>query len=131
MAGVSKSATNSKVTDMVDPTTSMIQEEHKRCREALNNAGAGVNTPDEYGQTPLMFAATNGQTSLEFTARSDYSTEVDHTQCVDELIKAGADVNAANSEGLTALMLAADERYPKVVELLTKAGADVNIKNKN
>ena len=133
MADASKSATNSKVINRVDQTTAMIPpgEEHTRCREALTNGGAGVNCPDEYGLTYLMFAASNGQTSLEFNGRSDYSTQVDHTQCVDELIKAGADVNAADSEGLTALMLAVDERYPKVVDLLIKAGADVNIKNKN
>ena len=96
MAGVSKSATNSKVTDKVDPTMSMIQDEHKRCKEALDNAGAGVNIRDQEDRTPLIFAAI-----------PDYSTKVDHTQCVDDLIKAGADVNAVvDSDGFTALKLA-------------------------
>ena len=52
MAGMSKSATNSKV----DPTTFMIPpgEEHitcNTCREAL--AGADVNTSDAEGNTLL------------------------------------------------------------------------------
>ena len=51
MAGVSKSAANSKVTDRVDPKTSMIPvgEEHQRCREAL--AGADVNNRDAEDNT--------------------------------------------------------------------------------
>ena len=33
-----------------------IGDEHRRCREALANEGAGVNIGHEYGETPLMFA---------------------------------------------------------------------------
>ena len=115
MAGVNKSGSKSEVKNStVDQVTSMIPpgEEHNRCREALENAGAGVNFRHQDGLTPLMFAL-----------------EGDHAQCVNELIKAGANANTLNSRGVSTLMLAIDRWHPKYVDLLIKAGADVNQKN--
>ena len=61
--------------------------------EYLINAGADVNTKDEYGNTPLMFAAKTPDI---------YKSRV---KLIQQLIDHGADVNAKNNENDTALIL--------------------------
>ncbi|KKP23819.1 MAG: hypothetical protein SZ59_C0003G0043 [candidate division TM6 bacterium GW2011_GWF2_28_16] len=87
-------------------------------KKAVNN-GADINAIDQYGQTPLMFAAEDGLADVaEF------------------LIKNGADVNFKNNEGETSLMLACycidDYNYDgrvRIVEMLIKNEADLHAKN--
>jgi ankyrin repeat protein len=72
-------------------------------------AGAKVQTVDEYGETPLTLACSNGNARL-----------------VKKLVEAGADVNAARWDGTTALMLAANSGNAEAVNLLIARGAKVN-----
>jgi murein DD-endopeptidase MepM/ murein hydrolase activator NlpD len=77
-------------------------------------AGADVNAQDEYGQTPLMYAAGSSPTADTLSA----------------LIKAGADPNMQTSTGWTALMYAArDNKNLDVVLSLMNAATDPTLKN--
>ena len=108
---------------------------HEKCVKLLLRTGAGVNTSDSYGHSPLSKAA--------FLA---------NYRCVDLLLRAGADVNRRTKEGQTALSAALgrrhrkckrkfstedvfrvdeDHSHVKCVDLLVKAGANVNDTNAN
>jgi murein DD-endopeptidase MepM/ murein hydrolase activator NlpD len=77
-------------------------------------AGANVNAQDEFGQTPLMYAA--GSSSNPDTLNA--------------LIKAGADLNAQTSTGWTSLMYAArDNKNLDVLLALMNAATDPTLKN--
>ena len=73
--------------------------------------GAGPNTRDGKGWTPLMRAADNGRTLL-----------------IPPLLKAGADPNIRASDGATALFIAAVHEHYEIISSLMKAGADGSIK---
>ena len=76
---------------------------------------ADVNAKNEYGSTPLYFAARNK-----------------NPEVVTILIEAGAEVNARDNIGSTPLYWAAcSNENPEVVTTLIKAGADVNAKNED
>ena len=74
---------------------------------ALLAQGAGVNTKDTQGVTPLMYAAWVGS-----------------VDAMKALLDGGADPNLTNSSGSTALMMSVTE-LPKV-QLLIARGANVN-----
>ena len=74
-------------------------------------AGANVDETDPTGMTPLMVAASQGETAI---ARL--------------LMAAKADVNAASEDGGTALMRAASANRVEVMKLLISGGANVNAK---
>ena len=75
--------------------------------------GADVNARDQNGVTPLMSAASGGQTEI-----------------ASFLISKGADVNSKNKSGFTPLICAAMSGNQQVVQLLIDKGADVNAKDK-
>ena len=72
---------------------------------ALIAAGADLEARDQYGATPLNWAAGYGC-----------------AECVTLLLKAGAKVMARNLKGVTPLHVAG----PKIAPLLIAAGADIN-----
>lgn len=74
----------------------------------LAASAADVNTPGQFGATPLMLAAAFGS-----------------ADAVRLLVAAGAGVNARNAFGATALIWAATD--PEKVRLLLDAGADPNL----
>ncbi|HEY7211700.1 MAG TPA: ankyrin repeat domain-containing protein [Bryobacteraceae bacterium] len=76
----------------------------------LLTRGASVNTRDDRGATPLMYAAAVGSTRM-----------------MQQLVAAGADVNAKNTFDATALMWCTNQ-FDKV-KLLTDSGADVNARS--
>jgi murein DD-endopeptidase MepM/ murein hydrolase activator NlpD len=81
--------------------------------EALNN-GANVNARDQYGQTPLMYAASESESPAVLKT----------------LLQAGAEINAQTDAGWTALMYAArDAQNLEVPVLLMNAGADPALRN--
>jgi ankyrin repeat protein len=77
--------------------------------EKLLKAGAGPNERSPRGETPLMFAARNG-----------------NTDAVKVLLDRKGDVNAKeNVRGTTALMWAIEQRHVEAVKLLVDRGANV------
>ncbi len=79
----------------------------------LLEAGADVNTQNNYGDTPLM----------EAVRYADVDT-------VEKIILKGVDINAHNKKGYTALMEAAVYNRFNIVNLLMRHGADINAQNK-
>ena len=79
---------------------------------SLTEAGVDVNARDITKYTPLIYAASNGD------------SENTHS-----LIEAGADVNAFGAGGLTSLHAATFSADIRTVKLLLAAGADVNKKS--
>ncbi len=88
-------------------------EGQKGVVEKMLDEGADVNTPDEDGRTPLMYAAFNG-----------------HIEIIRLLLEKGATVNTCDSNGRTALMMASSGPYPAVVKILLDNKADPNIADK-
>ncbi|CAN5836452.1 hypothetical protein BH24DEI2_BH24DEI2_15950 [soil metagenome] len=77
-------------------------------------AGADLGARDKYGQTPLMYAASEGA----------------GTSVLDALLKGGADVNAQTDAGWTPLMYAARDAADLSVPLhLMNAAADPTLRN--
>jgi ankyrin repeat protein len=89
--------------------------------KVLLRAGADIDRPGQYGQTPLMAAV--GAASRHRLPRH-----------VETLIEAGADPNVRDMNGRTALIYAAltwdDRRSSRLVRLLVKAGADVQTRDR-
>jgi ankyrin repeat protein len=100
-------------------------------------AGADINSRDESGQTPLMFAAIRGlegawemQTKKEYPLRPG-RPKTDWPRVVETLAKAGADLNLQTKDGITALMAAAARGNVEICRVLVDSGADVNLKHTN
>ena len=78
------------------------------------DAGADVNVKDDnWGATPLHFAARNG-----------------HKDVAELLVVKGAAMNAKDDDGRTPLHMVADIGHNGIAELLIAKGADVNAKDK-
>jgi len=74
----------------------------------LLSMGAGVNSADRRGFTPLMWASAGG-----------------HAEMVRQLLEIGAAPDRRAADGTTALMLAAANGFPEVVRLLLSRGVNV------
>jgi ankyrin repeat protein len=79
--------------------------------QQMLKSGAGANSKDKSGTTPLMYAAAVGSARM-----------------MRVLIAAGADVNAKNNGESTALLWATGNA--EKVRLLIEKGADVNVRSK-
>jgi ankyrin repeat protein len=78
----------------------------------LISEGVDIHAIDQFGETPLHYAAGH---------RNTYVAEV--------LISNGADVNTKNNNGETPLHSATFWGYQNMVELLMASGADITAKN--
>lgn len=82
--------------------------------QALLAAGSDVNARDQYGQTPLIYALSEGTDE----------------EVVNRLLEAGANVNVTTEAGWTPLMYAArDAESAETVQQLMFAGADPTVRN--
>lgn len=115
--------------------------------KSLINEGINVNTQNETGVSPLMYAAyynrsnvikilTSGGAKLEMKDKYGqtallHAAHRGRLQAVSALLKAGANVNAAaeNNHHQTALMYAVFFGYTDIVKILIKNGANVNMRN--
>ena len=77
----------------------------QEARDCLD-AGADINARDDFGQTPLHFAASLNE----------------NPQVAAALIQAGADINARRDDGRTPLGLANEYENPDVAEVIRAAG---------
>src|SRR5260221_330718 len=78
---------------------------------ALLDAGANINHPDKYNQTPIMIASHLG-----------------HTELVRSLVAKGAALNITAKYQLTALMLAIIGYHEEIACILIEAGADLTVR---
>lgn len=113
---------------------------------------ASVVAADDYGQTPLMLAASNSETELvnmllEAGAKPSLNAKdkAGRTALINAagsfrasslpimrtLLGSGAKVNEANEDGATALMLAAKSASVERVETLLKSGATASVNAKD
>jgi ankyrin repeat protein len=108
-------------------------------------AGANVDPQDNYGQTPLHYAAWNnrwGHAELLIESGADINakdfeleTPLHKTASNDSfdvaqiLIDAGADLDVQDNVGWTALHTAVDWDNLEIAELLIDAGADVDVRD--
>ncbi|MEK6325325.1 MAG: ankyrin repeat domain-containing protein [Acidobacteriota bacterium] len=81
---------------------------HTATVQALLRLGAKVNHVDNYGMTPLLYAA---------------SINYGDTAVLEKLIAAGADLKAKTKEGLTALDLAKSYNHETMADLLARKTA--------
>lgn len=84
------------------------------CAKMLIESGADVNTPDKYGDTPLILAVMDG-------------AGVEKTAAVKALIDGGADVNTVcDNFKMTPLHWASVGAHKEIAELLLAAGCRKN-----
>jgi len=114
-----------------------------RVRDLLAE-GHPADETDEYGVTPLMWAARYNAVhvmALLLDAGADvnardtnnrwtallHAIHKQHPDAVALLLEHGADPNVATPEGVTPLMMAADDARPAMVKVLLEHGADPRV----
>jgi len=80
----------------------------------LENDNLPINTPNNFGKTPLILAAEFGLTNICNT-----------------LMSKGALIDAPDNDGWTALMYACNKNLIDLASLLIASGADINLKDKS
>jgi ankyrin repeat protein len=132
---------NAKNVSGMSALSRSIYDRKFKTARLLIASGADVDSRDNRGDTPLMFAAQtdfdvlrnlldkgadvnarnkNGETPLIIAFR---------VECIVALLDHGAELDAKNLSGNTALMCAASSRNSGKVEILLDRGADVNERN--
>ncbi len=96
--------------DLPPLIVAVIEQNIKKVSQLIA-AGAQINSTDEEGKTPLIWACDKANREI-----------------VKILIKAGANVNAQSKSNASALLFTAED---KIVKDLIKAGANVNIQDKD
>jgi ankyrin repeat protein len=120
------------------PLQVAAEEGSKEAVEALLDAGAKVDGPDDDGPPPLHGAARNGhweiaQLLLDNGADASasggalfVSTHRGQTEVTKMLLDNRAEANGKNADGRTPLAFAAEEGHESVMELLIERGAAID-----
>jgi ankyrin repeat protein len=124
---------------------------HFAAAQALVDAGANVDTPDDVDCTPLATALMTGNAAgarwllahgaiasgsgdeapLWHAIEAASGQGADWLALLDELLDHGASASMASEEGMTAMHLAATCEMPAVVELLARHGAEVDARDES
>jgi ankyrin repeat protein len=104
---------NSRVSDSTGTTALhwAVYNDQPELVAALIEAGADVETTNNYGASPLGEAAITGNPAV-----------------IEMLLAAGADPNASNPEGQTALMVLARTENTEASKILLEHGADPDLR---
>lgn len=96
--------------------------------KALIAEDADVNTRDNNGLTPILWAVTR---SLPVDHKTSEEADAGRIECIRELIKAGADINAGTRYRWTALhwISFSNKNAMTFLKELVKQGADINRRN--
>ena len=94
------------------PSSTGAREIPKKPKTDFYITPISINTPDQFGETPLLKAIKKGQ-----------------VENVKNLIDQGADVNFVNQFKESMLMVSVKKNQLEIVKLLIAAGADVNYKD--
>ncbi len=84
-----------------------------RLKELIQEGAEAVNAAEDYGMTPLHWAARAGS-----------------KECADMLLARGAEVNALNKAQRTPLQLAAEGDQPEMIRLLARHGTDLKTQDR-
>ncbi len=109
--------------------------------EALVSSGIDPNLPDQYGETPLYYAASFNQTKLVallLAYHADPNTrslplqaaaELGNLHITEMLFAAGAQINTRSAAGRTALHFAVIGDHLDIIRFLIEKSADVNTRD--
>jgi ankyrin repeat protein len=114
---------------------------------ALFQDGYHMDSKDNYGQTPLSWAAENGHEAvvimlLEMSAEIDskdncgqtpllWAIRNGHEKVVSRLFERGAEIESKDKDGCTLLLWAARKGHESEVRLLLGMGAEIESKDRN
>lgn len=93
------------------PLFAAIHAEEPAAIARLVEGGADVNSRSPHGDTPLLFACSDGVAA-----------------CIEALIAGGADVNATNAYGIAPLTRLAIHGNCDAIPALVRAGADIEVR---
>ena len=126
--------------DTLTPLTLAIEIERADIVKILLDAGANIHESAFLEDTPLAFAASEGNLEivkllLLFGANPNHggynsplhkAASIGYTNIVKTLIEEGADVNYCDLSGITPLMCAVQGGNLSITKILINAGTDVN-----
>ncbi len=96
-----------------DLKTIVEEGDLSKVKELLSGRKELINTPDENGSTPLIYASKKG-----------------HMEIVRYLLENSANVNAKNKSNISPLHYAANYGFKDIVQLLLDKGADINAESR-
>ncbi len=101
----------------------IIQNDINQMKTLIGQESGRVNTLDEQGRSPLMWAAYANFKDGALVAKN----EEKRLEAAKLLLEKNADPNLKDKDGWTALMWAAWSNFPKIASLLLDAGADPSV----
>lgn len=97
------------------PLMVAVENEQLEIIDFLLGAGANINKPDQFGQTPLHIAV---DLSIDTVIQTNGNQGEENTEIISYLIEKGANLNAKENRGKTPLDIAKSYQSQKVIRLL-------------